>query len=710
MPSLTHIMNYDDWNQAISEAFFNENQAQKPVYLHVDDDLLQDIAQQQGVPTESARQDFIEAGLSRVRFRDNKSQPFYKFLQWRLWETQLRNEPTTPPPFVAFLGLCVLAAVDMTADDSLNVTSSNYYVRLNALLERQDRGCPRGFDEVEQAWKRLNQWLRDDLQGKFGLPTANNALYGRHVGYPISQAIMRRTDMEELPGFFQWCGLEPGEESVDSNYLEQQLKIWTARTTCSFSSQLRRVFEQEQQQHIDQITAATLAYYQTWDGSTTTRRGGRMVEIIIQLNRAGRSFELAFHPKAPPDFPEGQYGTAQLRRSEDPDWFEPLEERLVHQWLSGNAIDLQQGNYRVYLGTKQIVPLRHDITSDLGDWISCNRVTLGERHLILCHKTMKNRVEAYLEEHAESDWRMLMSRDPIYADWVCFNNVRITRYTPGEQEELDCLVPTHRADIRLSGGLKLKQSVWLQGGEPELIVSVEKAEPIYVDDEEIATAVPHSTIINLQTLNLSEGTHTIHVGSQQRNFAISRSGNDLLGQQRLQQWGYPFQQVSETHFQPLSLTAEAVPTDEEIPSGKLYIAGTHIIHSPADPPPPRQHVLILPYGARDYIILGRRIGELLQPTLPTFLPEWKAGDYLRGYKQMVPFEPQWLITVSHRNNITLRPIGRPQPALPEAVSEENTEIWLRWAGNYQLKRRLSKKHRLFANVWLQYSQMARGTE
>ncbi len=592
----------------------------------------------------------------------------------------------------------------MTADDTLNVTGSNYYVRLNKLLGKSGRGRPKGFEEIDRVWERLNQWLRDDLQGEFGLPTANNELYGRHVGYPISQAIMRRTDVEELPDFFRWCGLEPGEEDVDANYLQQQLQIWVARTTCSFSGQIRHVFERRRQQHIEQIAAIALAHYQTWDGSTTTRRGGRTAEIIIQLNRTGRSFELAFHPKAPPDFPEGQYGTVQLRRSDDPDWFEPLNKRFVQQWLSGNAIDLQRDGYRVYLGARRIVPLRSDVTSDLGGWITCNRVSLGERHLLLCHRAIKSRVEVYLQQYAESGWRIIGSRDPIYADWVCFSNVRITRYAQSDQEELDCLVPVHRVGIRLSGGLKLKQGVWLQGGEPEAVVSAEQEVPVYLDDVEIATAVSGSVIVNLQHLNLTEGTHTIRVGSQQRTLAISRSGNNLLGQHRMKLWGYPFRRVDVTQFQPLSLTAEAIPSIEKIPSGQLYIAGTHIIHSPADLPPPRQHLLILPYGARDYIILGRHIGELLKPQLPTYLPEWKADNYLQGYKQIVPFDPQWVIRVSHRGNFILRPIGRPKEAVPTVSCAELADEWRKWARKRNLKRKLSKRHHA---RWLQYCQIAR---
>ncbi|MCL4264740.1 MAG: hypothetical protein KJ069_16070 [Anaerolineae bacterium] len=697
-------MNYDDWNRALAETFFNPNQEQKPVYLHVDDELLQDIALQHGLNQGTGRECFVQAVITRARFSENKTQPFFKFLQWRAWENQLRQDPTTPPPFVGFLGFCVLAAVDMTADEKLNVTSGNYYVRLNKLLRLSGRGQPTGFEEIESAWERLNQWLKDDLQGKFGLPTANNRLYGRHVGYPISQALMRRTDFEELPRFFHWCGPDSGEENVTADYFKQQLQHWANLTTCSFSQQLKHMLVRNQQ-HVTAIAEMTLAYYRAWDGDLVTIKGERRAEIVVQLIRAGRSFELALHPKAPDDFPEERYGRAFLRRTGDAHWFEPLDAHFLQQWLRGEDLDLQHKQYRLMLPARRIIPLRSDITSDLGGWIACGRVSLGEKHMVLCHQTQQEAVAAYLATYGAGGERLLGSREPVYAQWVCFDNIRINRTSLDDWGELDCLVPLPQAGIRLSGGLKLKQGVWLQGGEPEVIITAESEMPVFLDDQQVATAVLGSTLLDLREYHLVEGTHVIRVGAQGRTIAIAYPGSELLGPQRMQLWGYPLQRQDETQYRPLSLAAVLIPSPETIPTGQLYVAGTHILHSPMDPPPVRQHLLILPYGARRYIILGRQIGDVFEPELPTYLPQWQAEDYLRGYKQIVPFTPQWLITVSHRNNLSLRPLGHPEAPKDSISRPEMAEKWRQWAGKRTLIRRLPQHHQ---NRWLQYIKVAQG--
>jgi hypothetical protein len=370
---------------------------------------------------------------------------------------------------------------------------------------------------------------------------------------------MRRTDQEELPRFFQWCGLEPGEENVDDKYFKQQLKIWASRTTCSFSQQLKLVFTGNRQEHIAALADMSLATYKAWDGSITTIKGERRAEIDLQLNRVGRSFELALHPKAPADFPDGLYGRTCLRRADDANWFIPLDDRDLERWLRGNPVDLRNDKYRLTLIARRVIPLRSDIASYLGGWVACNRVSLGEKHLILCHQMQQEAVTAYLKQFGEGGERVLSSRDPIYADWVCFDNVRIQRYAEGDWGELDCLVPIHQTGIRLSGGLKLKQGVWLQGGEPEVIVTVEAETPIFLDGCQVATAVPGSMLLDIRNYNLDEGTHTIRVGAQERNIAIAYPGDNLLGQHRLQVWGYPFRRVSDTQYHPLSLTATPVP-------------------------------------------------------------------------------------------------------------------------------------------------------
>ena len=228
-----------------------------------------------------------------------------------------------------------------------------------------------------------------------------------------------------------------------------------------------------------------------------------------------------------------------------------------------------------------------------------------------------------------------------------------------------------------------------------------------LDDVEIDMAEPGARSIDLRKFDLSEGTHHLTVGEKSASFTVSASGNGLSWLTATHNSGYPFRRVSPTALDPLSLAAEVLPAAEAIPSGQLYISGARILYSAADPPPPRQHLLVLPYGARSYIVLGRYVGEVFERNLPTTQPPWKAGEFLRGYKLNIPFEPQWLVTISHGNNETLRPLGSPKKASQRKVQEAGCETWLRWVKNRRLSKRLSKKHRGWADMWIQYNDLAR---
>ncbi len=163
-----HVTGYKDWNKAISEYFYNPRFVDKPVYLQLDHDTLTQIGCQLGLDSNQARTSFTQAVRSWLRRDGSQKDQFNNFFRnARNWILKIHHLPQTPPPFLAFLGLCVLAASEMSADDE--VSSANYYVPLNELLGYgRKRNQPKGFDQIEELWGKLQWWLDDVLKGKFG--------------------------------------------------------------------------------------------------------------------------------------------------------------------------------------------------------------------------------------------------------------------------------------------------------------------------------------------------------------------------------------------------------------------------------------------------------------------------------------------------------------------------------------------------------------
>jgi hypothetical protein len=184
-PFLTERLSpeYRDWNSLLIEELFPRGRAGVPVYLSLHVGLLDQLGA--GL-ARGGRDGFVRAVLAL-------GAPFFVVLA-RLGEMWSENGRGGPPPFVAGLGLAVLAAGDMASDD--NGTQANYYVRLQRLLGGSGRDRPEGFERTPDLWQLLQQWLRSERRGELVVRGANGA--HRFVDPVKSQCLIRSCDVEGL--------------------------------------------------------------------------------------------------------------------------------------------------------------------------------------------------------------------------------------------------------------------------------------------------------------------------------------------------------------------------------------------------------------------------------------------------------------------------------------------------------------------------------
>ena len=111
-------------------------------------------------------------------------------------------------------------------------------------------------------WAALNEWL-ERLEGNRGLPTA--APVGHvHVGLPMSQALVRRTDRERLSAMFVLsAGLAP-HGSVPVEVMERLLDEWLSRLPCPATRTLQRAWEDGEAR--DRIAGVACQVSEAWDG------------------------------------------------------------------------------------------------------------------------------------------------------------------------------------------------------------------------------------------------------------------------------------------------------------------------------------------------------------------------------------------------------------------------------------------------------------
>lgn len=706
---------YQAWNQAIADYFYHPTFADRPVYLQIDEDVLLEIARHIGVKPERAALFFKSA--IRLQIDRHRKNPFASILSdTNRWIQKLKRNPVMPPPFLALLGICVLAASKMSPDPEHGISGGNYYVHLNELLGFNETGAPPCFDEVTELWPLLNEWLAEYNHGKLGLPTAETHSHFKNIGYPISQSLLRNSDRQKLPDFFRWEGLESGD-LLELDEIIPRLQLWTSLTTCTLNNHGQAIFRHGSKTLVRQAAQVVLNELKLWDGGAIDTEGRRYAKMELRVDRQRRGrkyrFSCALYPRAPHDFPEGDYimpvgcNTANgaivpLIRLPIKRWFSPLPNQFVEQALADGLV-IRQANYTLQFDPSPIMPLEEH--PELGGWVSRSRVNLGEPYLVLCRQEYQAALEQYLKKYAESGWSLVKAATGLPPSWSCFHKVRILSLATAELGVLAPLVPRLRVGISLMDGLKIERGVWLEGGAPNALIATRKNQPIVVsvDGKQVAEFPTGTGKVALQELNLNCGEHEILAGTQRRKFRLCASGK-CPNRSSHTYLGYPIN-YDTNKLTPSSITPIIAPSEKKIIPTQLLIVGATIRGLSGEEELPRQESLFVPLGYKRYIVLGKRLGDVMEFTINSY-PYWwhEKGAPLKQKRIEVPFTPQWLIKIGKKRRKTISAIGFPEA--PEAIAvsdEEKISSWVRWAKKRYMN---LKKWPKIKEVWEQYRAVA----
>jgi hypothetical protein len=687
------MLSYTKWNEAIFHHFFNETKSERRVSLALDSDSLSEIANARLDLPNSAEEDFTLAVRRKIH---EPPVPFQNILleadEWWMNETR-----PIPPPFVAFLGACALAASKMEMDEDRGIAAHNYYERLQEILDVRSI-APRQRWRMTKLWERLIEWLQMDLEGSFGLCDAEplgNSRYGQK-GYPESQCLMREADRDHLPDFFQWAGLSPGD-NIDLSLLSDCLRAWAERTTSKFSNPLKKRLHVSNEIRLA-IAEKVLDEFVQWDGVVQDDQGksGREIKLCAERDDDG-SWSLFFFLPKDSEFPEGEFrssdATFTLATSPlGPDWYNPTPAIDVTTERLQEGYRLERDRYFLKFRGARLFILEWG-GYEFSCWVERNRPRIGTEFLIVCHRNLRNHVIAVLENFAEEGWTEV-ARARIPREWTLFKKVKMRQVADDLPDALSALRPATKVRLKLEGGLRLhRRYAYLQGGEPIVIVGqTERPVDILLNGQVIAQAQGEGTEVPLASLNLSPGTYEIRVGDKTHRFEIAaararsvysaRSTTETLSHRLMWQSG---------EYRPVRFGCEEISPNQQPRSGEIRICGATLSYSPDGEPDPAPSVLTLKTSVKEYIFLGRRPGMA-----KTLKPD-KRLDKLRI---AFCFEPEWMIKRGGRRWRVI-PLGKPKP--PEVfVRLDGAQHWADWFLN---RHNRSPKH--FFNVWRQYVKAAK---
>lgn len=499
--STTEWQRYELWNEAIATVVFPREVAGVPVYLDLEDDILatiRDMAEPGGGDPATT---LIKVTKDTLVLRDGKASVLRGHInRLRIWHDGTMLDP---PPTLAVLATLSLAAETMHAGEGMK--PHNFWGRFKALLELDEsqlnwfRDAYR--DRSAMLWESLNHWL-EMLEGERGLPTAR-ALGHEHIGFPLSQALVRQTDRDHLSELFAFNSLPP-RSTLAAFDMELLLNEWMARTPCPASTTLENLWKSSQDARA-RITEVSLQTLESWDGtSTLVSRAGtappvldlvkaRVVLRTFPSTRIDISFVLPARTEGEVELveildPNGQVLDSLELAPVASGYLGPADSSLIDvaSLLVGEALLRRpSADQPLRRRSRPVVPLRYDEL--LQSFVECERVQLGEESLLLVRShpgssvpDLVSQAKSVLEVVARPGFTLKRSMPGLPEGWALFTGVQVLSSIPAAMRsqirvDLNVLQPIATSQVVLQGGLRLPGNIakWSSGVPPELRVTDE---------------------------------------------------------------------------------------------------------------------------------------------------------------------------------------------------------------------------------------------
>ncbi|UJW29999.1 hypothetical protein L3Q67_32950 [Saccharothrix sp. AJ9571] len=531
------LVGYARWQQLLAAAFFRRG---APFMLFVDDDELQRLLPAglggAAASLSAAVAEEVDVDRGKLMF-DRLSQ---KQAEWQCGDRR------TPPPTLPLLALTVLAATRMHRDTEN--AANNFYVRLVQVLapDADNRARQRirtalredgAFTQVVTMWRTLHDWLTS-TDGEFGISTIVDHPDLTRIGFPLSQAVLRRTDRAELTRFFAALDLKSRGMPAPGSLLSQ-LRLWMARPR-GFSEAFCETVHDPVRAKFLEPTIVRLA--QHWDGRIVTNEGLRRLEIRLVLDLRGQTARWAITAAdgVDTDVLQGEIDDQryEVAISRDPyatlcvvDTVIPASPQALRK-----GVRLQGKQSSAYFPPSPVVVLAED--PDAGGWLSCHSVVPYEQHLIAACDELASHIERVLLHAADPGWRSVRQAPArqLLPGWRIFTAVTFS--DAGRLDQVLSGTPVLRStsvrpDVvarpQLVKGLPLARHLgrnfYLDGGEPDLLLpSGELARKVTAALDGVSQQPPFSGSgfpIPLRRIGpLRTGEHNIQVDGERLVFHI----------------------------------------------------------------------------------------------------------------------------------------------------------------------------------------------
>lgn len=493
-------MKYLEWNNVISQHFFNPANAGKEIHLYLTKHDIIEIAKQyfDDVTDEEIWVDFIAAIkrgipggygniIDRAKFAHSKNNLLYIKRQDGS-PLEIDGIPIIFPPFISYLVFLVLPLIENSESEGTQ-RANNYYGRLNAFLQRHHINENIGSldfsaNKINSLWDDLSKWANINHNGDLGhfnvVPFSNsNWIY---VGKVFSQCILPPKFLNRLPELFKSIGLVPQTYYEDSFLRE---KIIASRTDLIPKNTLD--FLKKDDELTNSIIQTIQRNYIKWTGESheeleidskiRKKRNYTIAPLFLQfkINTNDELICFSYRLYSTNDFPE------DLKFNEINNIYE------INGWSKPLLIDFNEGielkdkfnKWMAKFRSREIRLFKSGANFQLSNdyWIETDFLSKTERMFLLCNNDIIEKIKTWGKTFENGKFKQ-EDFDGIPINYSLFSFINPNQ---GLEEFANLRLQSEKR-IELIGGLKFNFRTYISDFLPEIeVINSDGYEKVYLE-------------------------------------------------------------------------------------------------------------------------------------------------------------------------------------------------------------------------------------
>lgn len=480
-------MQYLEWNNIISEYFFNPANAGRNIHLYTTKADIIHLASKyfEEESEDEIWNDFIIAIKRGLPGSNGNIIAKAKYAYEKRQLLRIDSVEIKYPPYITYLVFFVLPLIEGIDG---TYSANNYYDRLNRLLNVNNINETIGTNDfrnnqINNLWDNLANWANVKNNGDLGLFNVIPFTNARwvYVGKVFSQCVLPPKFLNRLPELFESIGLVP-----DTFYEDAFLKNKIKSSRTSLIPQNTLDFLKKDDELSKSIIQTIQREYKKWTGETheeieegTTIRKKRNYTIAplflqFKVNTNDEEIKFSYRMRSSNDYPEdlkfGEYENLYeingWSKTLSIDFKESLELKdNFNKWIA----KFPNRDVRLFVsaGTFQ---LSHDF------WIETDLLSKTERMYLLCKNEKTELIKEWGKTFGygnfrQEDFEGLPENYSLF--WLC--------HPTQELSEIPLLTLYTEKRIELIGGLKVNFRSYIKDFLPDVeIVNSDGNESVYL--------------------------------------------------------------------------------------------------------------------------------------------------------------------------------------------------------------------------------------